>query len=208
LRTIDGPLLAPEVTTPKLDNQFTERQNSENRLMRNYENDRIFPLDTAEIQKFKQEHNEGIETAIVHTGAFADELARSYNAFAITIATDIFFRNGAYHPEHEEGRKVLTHEMTHIAQYEQGRIKRNSDLDELELEAEAAEEKEGYNPDPQMTIELNGKLLTFPRSKTKEYAVRVADKLSEWIESERNTAGEHDYFKLLCAYRDWIAGGL
>jgi hypothetical protein len=207
LRTIDVPLLAPEVTTPKLDNQFIERQNAESRLMRSYENDRIFPLDTVEIQKFRQNHNDGLERAIVHTGAFADELARSYNAFAITIAADIFFRNGAYHPEQEEGRQVLAHEMTHITQYEEGRIRRNSDLNELEGEAEAAEEKERYNPDIQMTIELNGKLFTFPRSKMKEYAARVADKLSEWIESTRNVAGEYDYFKLLCAYSDWIAGG-
>jgi hypothetical protein len=206
LRTIGGPLLAPEVTTPKLDNQFIERQNAESRLMRNYENDRIFPLDTVEIQKFRQEHNEGIETAIVHTGAFADELARSYNAFAVTIAADIFFRNGAYHPEQEEGRQVLAHEMTHIAQYEKGRIRRNSDLNELEGEAEAAEEKERYNPDTRMTIELNGKLFTFPRARMKEYAARVSDKLRGWIESAGNAAGEYEHFKLLCAYRDWIAG--
>ena len=32
------------------------------------------------------------------------------------LGTDIFFRNGAYRPETEEGRKILAHELTHVAQ--------------------------------------------------------------------------------------------
>ncbi|MEE0999379.1 MAG: DUF4157 domain-containing protein [Treponemataceae bacterium] len=31
-----------------------------------------------------------------------------------TLGKDIYFRNKAYKPETEEGRKILAHELTHI----------------------------------------------------------------------------------------------
>ena len=44
-----------------------------------------------------------VEHATIHTGPYADELARSLHTLALVLGTDIFFRNGAYRPETEEG---------------------------------------------------------------------------------------------------------
>lgn len=208
LSLLDGPLLMPDLVVHKVDNQFIDHQNPEIKLLRNYENDRIFPLETVEIQKFRGKHYDEVETAMVHVGSYADELARTYNAFAITIATDIFFRSGYYHPEQEEGRQILAHELTHIAQHEEGRIKESSNLDELEAEAEATENREKNDSDTQMTIELNGKLFTFPRAKMKEYAEHVAYGINKLIENKKFTVEEDEYLKMLILYGEWIRGRL
>ena len=47
----------------------------------------------------KGSHSQG------RTGPYADELARSLHTLALVLGTDIFFRNGAYRPETEEGRQ-------------------------------------------------------------------------------------------------------
>lgn len=52
----------------------------------------------------------------VHTDANADRVSRSLNAEAFTVGRDVFFRQGAYAPASGEGRKLLTHELTHVVQ--------------------------------------------------------------------------------------------
>ncbi len=48
------------------------------------------------------------------------------------LGTDIFFRNGAYRPETEEGRKILAHELTHVAQNKRLEEYRGASREELE----------------------------------------------------------------------------
>lgn len=82
----------------------------------------------------------------VHTDARADMLSRSLNAEAFTVGRDVFFRQGAYAPGSGEGRKLLTHELTHVAQQggTQPSIARKSNLrvgpadDAYEREANSA----------------------------------------------------------------------
>ncbi|MCZ7545578.1 MAG: DUF4157 domain-containing protein [Anaerolineae bacterium] len=52
----------------------------------------------------------------VHTGAEADTLNRAMSARAFTTGKDIFFRDGEYNPDSAEGRELLAHELTHVAQ--------------------------------------------------------------------------------------------
>ncbi|MDR2096187.1 MAG: DUF4157 domain-containing protein, partial [Treponema sp.] len=110
--------------------------------------DRVFPLDTVTLQQFRREHDADIETARIHVGSFADELASAMNALAVVLAEDVYFRQGAYQPESELGRKILAHELTHIAQYADKRTVKNTPREELEEEAEYAEGKEEYDTDP------------------------------------------------------------
>ena len=100
-------------------------------VARKYLYDRKYKLDSVILNEFSREHGKEVDTAIVHLGMYADEYTRSLNALAITIGMDIFFRNGAYRPESEEGRKILAHELTHVAQ--------NKKREELEREAEAVQ---------------------------------------------------------------------
>jgi hypothetical protein len=58
----------------------------------------------------------------VHTGGKADESARSINAQAYTVGTDVVFRSGVYEPDTPGGRHVLAHELTHVMQQKAGPV--------------------------------------------------------------------------------------
>lgn len=52
----------------------------------------------------------------VHHDALADQLARSVQARAFTVGSDIFFRAGEYQPGSASPSNLLAHEMTHVVQ--------------------------------------------------------------------------------------------
>jgi Domain of unknown function (DUF4157) len=58
----------------------------------------------------------------VHTGAQADNSARSIHAQAYTVGTDVVFRAGAYQPDTTAGRHVLAHELAHVIQQKAGPV--------------------------------------------------------------------------------------
>lgn len=55
----------------------------------------------------------------VHTGARAAESARSVRAQAYTVGHDIVFGEGQYAPGSAGGRRLVAHELTHVAQQTQ-----------------------------------------------------------------------------------------
>ena len=52
----------------------------------------------------------------VHTNPRAADAARAVQARAFTLGRDIFFDQGEYRPRQTEGRRLLAHELTHVAQ--------------------------------------------------------------------------------------------
>jgi hypothetical protein len=194
--------------TRKSNENNTEYQHNEWQLARSFESDRVFPLETVAIQRHRTEQDSGIENATIHYGPSANEFARSMNALAVTIATDIYFRDGAYDPGSEQGRKTLAHELTHVAQFEEGRTQGHTDREGLEAEAERSEGTAAYDPDPIMTIEIQGRRFSFARSKMGYYAGIVARGIQDAIVRQKQVMSEPEYLKLLLKYREWIHGGV
>ena len=58
----------------------------------------------------------------VHTGATASESARSVQAHAYTVGTDVVFQSGKYAPETDSGKRMLAHELTHVVQQRSGTV--------------------------------------------------------------------------------------
>ncbi len=58
----------------------------------------------------------------VHTDGRADESARSVNAQAYTVGSDIVFQRDRYDPSSDAGRHVLAHELTHVMQQRSGPV--------------------------------------------------------------------------------------
>jgi hypothetical protein len=58
----------------------------------------------------------GLGNARVHDGHVASQAARSINARAFTVGSDIVFERGEYSPATPEGQKLLAHELTHVVQ--------------------------------------------------------------------------------------------
>ena len=52
----------------------------------------------------------------VHHDAEADALARSVAARAFAVRSDVYFAAGEYRPQSRDGRRLLAHELTHVAQ--------------------------------------------------------------------------------------------
>ena len=66
--------------------------------------DRKHPVDRVIINDFNRKSGADLGEVKIVYGPAADEYTRSHHALALVLGTDIFFRNGAYRPETEEGR--------------------------------------------------------------------------------------------------------
>lgn len=58
----------------------------------------------------------------VHTDGAAHESARSVNAQAYTVGSNIVFQQGRYDPGSDQGRHMLAHELTHVVQQRSGPV--------------------------------------------------------------------------------------
>lgn len=58
----------------------------------------------------------------VHTDATASESARSVQAHAYTVGSDVVFQSGKYAPENDSGKRMLAHELTHVVQQRSGPV--------------------------------------------------------------------------------------
>ena len=74
----------------------------------------------------------------IHTDAKADKLSQQLGAEAFTTGNDVFFREGAYQPDSDSGRRLITHELTHVVQQGAARVSRQA----AETEGAAADPKE------------------------------------------------------------------
>ncbi|MFD0635990.1 DUF4157 domain-containing protein [Catenulispora yoronensis] len=64
----------------------------------------------------------------VHTDSAAAASADALDAVAYTVGTDVVFSQGAYRPGSEAGRRLLAHELTHVAQGGGTRVRPDADL--------------------------------------------------------------------------------
>ncbi|WP_020103024.1 DUF4157 domain-containing protein [Mycobacterium sp. 360MFTsu5.1] len=58
----------------------------------------------------------------IHTDAAAHNSAKSVNAQAYTVGSDIVFQQGKYDPGSQTGQHMLAHELTHVVQQRSGPV--------------------------------------------------------------------------------------
>ncbi|HWU87081.1 MAG TPA: DUF4157 domain-containing protein [Kofleriaceae bacterium] len=58
----------------------------------------------------------------IHADEVAANAADAVRARAFTVGEDVFFARGAFDPTSQEGRELLLHELTHVAQGYEGRL--------------------------------------------------------------------------------------
>lgn len=83
------------------------------------------PLDPTARNFMERRFGYGFDQVRVHTDAKAAESARAVNAQAYTLGRDVVFGAGQYAPGTPTGRRLLAHELTHVAQ--QGKAATASD---------------------------------------------------------------------------------
>jgi hypothetical protein len=74
------------------------------------------PLDPATRAFMEPHFQRSFNDVRVHTDQVADASARSVNALAFTVGRDVAFRAGQYAPQTSAGRKLIAHELAHVAQ--------------------------------------------------------------------------------------------
>jgi hypothetical protein len=58
----------------------------------------------------------------IHADAAAHDSAKSVNAQAYTVGSDIVFQQGKYEPGSQSGQHMLAHELTHVVQQRNGPV--------------------------------------------------------------------------------------
>lgn len=78
----------------------------------------------------------------VHAGSAADEMSKSINARAFTLGGDIYFRQGEYSSDSDNGRRLLVHELAHTVHQTGGIRRQISDPQkEVKIEQVSADSK-------------------------------------------------------------------
>jgi hypothetical protein len=97
----------------------------------------------------------------LHTGAGPGRLTDAIKANAFTTGKDIYFKEGTYQPDTEKGKKLLAHELTHVAQQpgEAGvpdRVSRSGDTFEREAAVASSALESGTPINISMQPEITG----------------------------------------------------
>lgn len=94
-------------------------------------------LPSAVLAKMESAFNADFSQVRVHSGPQAGRLG----AVAFTIGNDLYFAPGMYQPNSTQGQRLIGHELAHVIQQRQGRVKANGSgislVVDQALEAEA-----------------------------------------------------------------------
>ena len=74
------------------------------------------PLEPPLRQDMEQRFGHDFSRVRVHTDSVAEQSARDVNAHAYTVGRDMVFASGQFAPGTHEGRRLIAHELTHVAQ--------------------------------------------------------------------------------------------
>jgi Domain of unknown function (DUF4157) len=74
------------------------------------------PLDAATREFFEPRFGHNLDHVRVHTDARAAQSAQAIGAKAYTAGREVVFGQGQFSPHSNEGRRLLAHELTHVAQ--------------------------------------------------------------------------------------------
>lgn len=82
-------------------------------------------------QFFEPRFGRDFSNVRIHTDTVAAKSAQSINALAYTTGNNIVFNSGQYAPESDNGKKLIAHELTHVAQ--QGEAKSNGQVQRVSI---------------------------------------------------------------------------
>lgn len=73
----------------------------------------------------EQAYGADFSSVRVHDDASADRIARRIQASAFTTGRDVYFAAGEYRPDTDRGMETVAHELAHVLQHGQGRVRRS-----------------------------------------------------------------------------------
>ncbi len=100
---------APEATD-KVENKINAKRGQGERLPDNVRSD------------MENRFGRDFSAVRIHLDSEAAEMSAEIDAKAFTVGNDIFFGNGRFDANSDEGRRLLAHELTHVAQQQQAPV--------------------------------------------------------------------------------------
>ncbi|WP_189159560.1 eCIS core domain-containing protein [Lentzea pudingi] len=80
------------------------------------------PLDAGVREDMEGRFGQDFSDVRVHTGSQAHDSAKSVNAHAYTVGSNIVFQRDKYDPSSDSGKHMLAHELTHVVQQRSGPV--------------------------------------------------------------------------------------
>jgi hypothetical protein len=80
------------------------------------------PLDTGVREDMESRFGQDFGDVRVHTDGAAHESAKSVDAQAYTVGSNIVFQRDKYDPSSDSGKHMLAHELTHVVQQRSGPV--------------------------------------------------------------------------------------
>jgi hypothetical protein len=74
------------------------------------------PLDTSLRKTMEKKVGADLREVRIHSGTAASAMAQSLDARAFTVGNDVVFNSAEYAPSTLSGRRLIVHELTHVAQ--------------------------------------------------------------------------------------------
>ena len=108
------------------------------------------PLDTATRSFFEPRFGADFSQVRVHTGPRAAESAQSVHARAFALGSNVVFNSGEFAPHHDDGRRLIAHELAHTLQQ-----RGTTPLLQRTLKVDAPASDDPATAIPQMTPLLN-----------------------------------------------------
>ena len=157
------------------------------------------PVDEATLDEFNQNTGNNVKKADVYLSRKAWNEVNSF-VLAFVVAEKIIMMRGQHKPETEEGRKLLAHELTHVAQNQNKEFVDHRTREELEEEAEANERTAESIQDPLVTRKVEGKDVVLPASMWHEVSQKLFRELRRWIHYEKFIRPPKEYELLVKKY--------
>ncbi|GAA3832222.1 DUF4157 domain-containing protein [Streptomyces phyllanthi] len=119
------------------------------------------PLDPGVRRELEEQLGHDLSRVRLHTGRDAGQLTELLGADAVAVGQDVFFREGAFKPGTDEGRRLLAHELLHTVQnpHGLGALRAGRELGAVSLPQQAIEReaesaaRDVVRPEPARTAE-------------------------------------------------------
>ncbi|MFE7167631.1 DUF4157 domain-containing protein, partial [Streptomyces sp. NPDC057616] len=99
------------------------------------------PLDPGIRRELEEQLGHDLGRVRLHTGRDAGQLTELLGADAVAVGQDVFFREGAFRPGTDQGRRLLVHELQHTVQnpHGLGTLRAGRELGAVSLPQQAVE---------------------------------------------------------------------
>jgi Domain of unknown function (DUF4157) len=162
------------------------------------------PLKDSMKQKMEKEFGYDFSMVRIHDDSRAAKSAQSVNALAYTVGNHVVFDEGQYHPETSEGKRLLTHELTHVIQQSEqpvGSVQDNLHPISARTSSDAMVQRQGSdsdieNPGNAYEIKVDRKgerasfSLRFAVSKSKTSPLTAKGDIADKNSAEGNVKGQ------------------